>query len=413
MPKSLSESSKKKIEDFKIFGLFVIKRFFDDDCTYRASALTFTTLLAVVPLMSVGFSILSTFPVFEELRAPLQDFIFENFVPSTGKVIQEYLQLFTQQVSKLSMFGVVFLFITALLVMRTIEGSMNHIFRVTMTRKGVSAFLLYWAILSLAPILLGLSLAASSYFFSFPFIQGYHAPAILRIISPAMLSLIGFTFLYMVVPNTKVSFKHGLIGAIVATFLFETAKKGFAYYLSQFNTYELLYGAFATIPIFFVWVYWTWLITLFGAEIAFALSVHYERRKGHTLDGFSHSLLWLNKLWDGQKTGQPVSIDELINSTQTAYAVDIDHVLSTLLEADLIQRTEDGRYSLSRALNQISLYELKTILPYSLPHPTELTQIEHPLWSRWQTLIQHLNTTLKSEMNISLENFFSSSSDRL
>ena len=400
----------KKLNDLKIFCMFVISRFIKGDCTYRASALTFTTLLAIVPLMSVGFSILSTFPVFEDLRAPLQDFIFENFVPSTGKVLQEYLQSFTKQVAKLSIVGVIFLFITALLVMRTIEASMNHIFRVHSQRRGVSAFLLYWAILSLAPILLGLSLAASSYFFSLPFVKGHHAPTILLIVSPALISLIGFTFLYIVVPNTKVPITHGLVGALVATFLFETAKKGFAYYLSQFNTYELLYGAFATIPIFFVWVYWTWLITLFGAEITYALSVHYERRKGLSLDGLSHCFWWLHTLWKNQKSGQPTSAEALINSTEKPYAVDIDHVLSSLLQVGLIQKTEDGKYTIGRALNRISIYELKMMLPFGLPHPLELPDINEPLWQQWQELIEHVDMMLKKELNITMDDFFSSKS---
>ncbi|AHE67999.1 putative membrane protein [Legionella oakridgensis ATCC 33761 = DSM 21215] len=105
---NLKQQMLTKWVESKRFILFVIHHFIEDDCTYRASALAFTTLLAIVPLMSVGFTILSTFPVFYQLRGPLQEFIFENFVPATGKVIQDYLQLFATQVSKLSMLGVLF-----------------------------------------------------------------------------------------------------------------------------------------------------------------------------------------------------------------------------------------------------------------------------------------------------------------
>lgn len=239
-----------KFHEAKRFVLFVVEHFINDDCTYRASALAFTSLLAVVPLMSVGLALLSSFPVFQNLSGPVQDFIFENFVPTTGKIIQDYLQQFSAQVSKLSIWGVAFLFVTALLVMVTIEKAMNKIWKTHTSRRGVAAFLLYWAILSLGPVLLGLSLAASSYVLSMPIVQTHQAPPFILNSVPFFLSLIGFTFLYVVVPNCPVKLVHGLWGGVVAAILFESAKQAFAYYLSQYDTYQLLYGAFATVPIF-------------------------------------------------------------------------------------------------------------------------------------------------------------------
>lgn len=195
--------SKKEIknlwQELNNFFCFVIRHFFEDDGPYRASALAFTSLLAVVPLMTVVFAILSAFPVFNQLMLPVQDFIFENFVPATGKIVQVYLLQFEAQVSKLSVWGVVFLFITAILLMVTIEGAMNKIWRTSQAREGVTAFLLYWAILSLAPFFLGLSIAASSYLLSMPFLSGYNAPSSLINTLPFFLSMIGFTFLYVVV----------------------------------------------------------------------------------------------------------------------------------------------------------------------------------------------------------------------
>ena len=138
--------------------------------------------------------------------------------------------------------------------MFTIERGMNKIWRVSSSRHGVTAFLLYWAILSLAPLMLGLSLAASSYVFSMPLLADQHAVSFFLIISPFFLSLVGFTFLYIVVPNCPVKLKHAFLGGLFAAVLFETAKQGFAYYLSNYHTYELLYGAFASVPIFFVGV---------------------------------------------------------------------------------------------------------------------------------------------------------------
>jgi len=402
----LIKRCKHKLVDAKDFIMFVVQHFIKDDCTYRASALTFTSLLAIVPLMSVGFFILSTFPVFNDLRDPIQNFIFENFVPATGKVIQEYLELFTKQVSKLSIVGVIFLFITALLVMYTVERSMNKIWRAANSRQGVSAFLLYWAILSLAPVFLGLSLAASSYLFSIPLIKGYSTESALIRFVPSIFSLIGFTFLYVVVPNCRVRIAHGFAGAIVATLLFESAKKGFAYYLSQYNTYELLYGAFATIPILFVWIYWVWVITLVGAEIGYALSVHYERRRGKPLDGISQSLLWLHRLWVAQQAGKSVSVHELINVSSKPFSVDVGELLGILTELKLIKTTDAGRYILCRDLSHVTLYDLTQRLPYPLPQAETLDAMDASAKQGLQTVLKQSNLKLQEILNVSLEKLF-------
>lgn len=258
------------------FIRFVTLHFIKDEGTYIASALAFTTLLAVVPLMSVGLAVFSSFPVFQSLVDPVQNFIFDNFVPSTGKVVQLYLQQFTSQVSKLSIIGITFLIITALLVMFTIERAMNKIWQVDVPRHGVQAFLLYWAILSLSPFMLGLSLAASSYVFSIPLMMDHNASIIFLHWAPFLLSLLGFIFLYVVVPNCTVKIRHAFWGGLFAAILFELAKQIFAYYLIRYNTYQLLYGAFAAVPIFFLWVYCVWVITLLGAEISYAVSVPEE-----------------------------------------------------------------------------------------------------------------------------------------
>ncbi len=394
-----------KLAEGKRFILFVVGHFIDDDCPYRASALAFTTLLAIVPLMSVGLSILSTFPVFQNLAGPVQDFIFANFVPATGKIIQNYLQVFAKQVSKLSVIGVSFLFIVALLVMYTIESAMNKIWRISSSRHGVSALLLYWAILSLAPFLLGLSLAVSSYFLSLPFIADHDTPSLLSSL-PFIFSLAGFTFLYVIVPNCPVRFLHGLYGGIVAALLFESAKIAFGYYLSHHNTYQLLYGAFATVPIFFVWVYWVWIITLLGAEISYAFSVHHQRRPGVPLDGFSHALLWLYELRLAQVEGKALTVDELIDASKQAYLVDVGDVLKQLIVLKLIKRTNDGHYMLSRDLGQVTLYDLSQLLPYRLPTLSELTHHKDPIAKRWQAHIQKADKHLKQTLAVSLEELF-------
>lgn len=402
---NLTQKLTEKLKESNRFIRFVARHFIEDDCPYRASALAFTTLIAIVPLMAVSFTILSTFPVFQNLADPIQNFIFANFVPTTGKIIQTYLHSFAAQVSKLSLMGVIFLFSIALLVMYTTESAMNKIWRVNSSRHHLSAFLLYWAILSLAPILLGLSIVISSYIVSIPFFANHDIPLPLSYV-PFLFSLSGFTFLYVVVPNCPVRFLHGFYGGVIAALLFESAKLSFAYYLTHYNTYQLLYGAFATVPIFFVWIYWVWFITLLGAEISYAFSAHYLRRPGVPIDGFSHALLWLYQLRLAQQEGKELTIDQLINASQRAYAVNVDDMLKQFIDLQLIKTTSDGHYILSRDLNHLTLYELTQLLPYRLPSVPQLVNQEDKITSGWQGPIQRADEQLRETLMISLVELF-------
>ena len=387
------------------FIRFVLKHFVQDDCPYIASALAFTTLLAVVPLMTVGLAIFSTFPIFQGFSQPLQDFIFTNFIPTTGAMVQFYLQQFTSQVSKLSVWGILLLLVTALLMLFTIERAMNKIWRVNSGRHGVSAFLLYWAILSLAPILIGLSIAISSYLFSTTLPLDNLLFSLVIHYSPFFLSLIGFIFLYTIVPNCPVKIRHAFCGSLVATILFELAKEGFAYFLTRYNTYELLYGAFAILPLFFIWVYWVWIITLLGAEISYAFSVHHERRSGQSLDGFSHALLWLHELWVAQQSGKGLTLNQLIEASHQPFAVDVDAMANSLIYCELIHSSIDGHYMLSRDLNQFTLYDLVQILPYRLPNLIEL-QPGTPLEKQWNITLKQGDVELQKTLNVNLEQLF-------
>lgn len=395
---------KDKLQETINFIQFTYQHFLEDDCTYRASALAFTSLLALIPLMTVGLSVLSSLPVFQNLSGPVQNFIFDNFVPTTGKIIQGYLQQFSMQVSKLSTIGIITLFITALLLMFTIERAMNRIWHVSTPRKGIAAFLLYWAILSLAPVILGLSLVVSSYIASIPFLHLNQAPSLLLNLVPASLSILGFTFLYIVVPNCPVKFTHGLIGGLFSALLFETAKHAFTYYLSHYDSYQLIYGAFAILPIFFIWIYWCWFITLLGAEVSYALSVGHERRVGKSLDGFSHALIWLYALWQAQQQGRGLTLDELIHSSPHPYSIDIQDMQKTLLDLQLIHRSAEAEYHLSQDLSKLSLFFLSQRLPYRLPNLKEIKLISN---FNWALVLQKGEKALEKNLNLSLSRLFS------
>lgn len=253
----------------------VFNHFLEEECLTHAGALSFTSLLSIVPLMVVSLGIVSAFPVFETYAVKIQGFVFDHFVAASADVIQNNIKGFAEKAARLSITGLFFLLFTAVMMIFTMEISLNKIWKVKERRHGVVAFLIYWAVLTLLPILIGVGFAVSNYLISLPYISGaaktLEGQASMIFLFPTLLTWFAFTLLYMALPNCKVLLKHALFGGFVAMLLFEFAKHIFSYYIVAFPTYTLIYGALATIPIFFVWVYVTWVIILLGAVVAYIL----------------------------------------------------------------------------------------------------------------------------------------------
>lgn len=250
-------------------------RIMRDRMTMVAGSLTYTTLLSLVPLITVIFSLLSAFPIFNDVSDKLKDFIFNNFVPTAGDVIQNYLQQFMSNSRKMTAIGTCGLVVTSILVIDSINGALNHIWRTQKRRSILYNLVIYWTILTLGPILIGVSIAVSSYIFSLSIFNSnsYQLNSLLNYL-PMVLSFFGFWFLYCLVPTESVPIKDAAIGAAIAAILFELSKKAFAIYIAKFPTYQLIYGVLATIPILFVWIYFSWCIVLFGAEVAASLKTY-------------------------------------------------------------------------------------------------------------------------------------------
>ncbi len=252
------------------FARFLAHRFVTDKAPNSAAALTYTTLFAVVPMMTVMFSMLSLIPAFHGMGESIQTFIFRNFVPSAGEAVETYLKSFTTQARHLTWVRVVFLAVTAFTMLVTIEKAFNEIWRVRQPRRGVGRFLLYWAILSLGPLLLGAGFAVTTYITSLSLLHGPDAlpgAETLLGLMPLAFSVAAFTLLYSAVPNARVPVRHALMGGVFTAVLFEAAKTLFGLYVSLFPGYQLIYGAFATVPIFLLWIYLSWMIVLFGAVL--------------------------------------------------------------------------------------------------------------------------------------------------
>lgn len=391
------------------FIRYLLNQFLNNGGVINASALTYTTLFAVVPLMTVSFAMLAAIPSFQGVGEQVQGWVFSNFVPTTGEVIQDYLKDFTSQAQKLTAVGVAFLAVTSIMMMRNIEVAFNRIWRVSDQRKGMSSFLLYWAVLSLGPILIGLGILVSSYIASLSFISdatNLVGKARLLTVLPIVMSTAAFTLLYAAVPNCKVPLKNAFIGAVVVAILFESAKRGFAFYATQFPSYELIYGAFAAIPLFLVWIFISWFIILMGCELTRALTVYqsqgriYEKSHLHTIVGILH------RLWEGQQTGQALSDDQLLQQVVGLEQSRWDEYSQMLLQEDIIRRTDQGEFLLSRGLGSFTLNELCRCLPWPIPDPLEPTGDE----VSWQkSLDQHLSeikNLQNQELGITLERLF-------
>lgn len=243
------------------------KRLFQEQYTYRASGLAFATLLAIVPLLSVILSIIAIFPIFSNFVTLSQNYIFSNFLPTSGNLIQKYLLNFINQATHLPTVGIIFLLFTAIALIIMVEHTLNFIWDTHKHKRKWFNMLIYWLVLLCMPLLIGVSVALSTYVFSITWIAGTAKTLGLITILPLVINTFIFSALYIVVPNCKVKFRDGIFGGLIAAILFEAAKKGFAFYLKHFPSYELIYGTLATIPIFLLWVYISWLIVLYGALV--------------------------------------------------------------------------------------------------------------------------------------------------
>ncbi|WP_313021062.1 virulence factor BrkB family protein [Atlantibacter hermannii] len=248
------------------------ERIDQDNMTTLAGNLAYVSLLSLVPLVAVVFALFAAFPMFSDVSIQLRHFIFANFMPATGDIIQRYIEQFVANSNKMTAVGACGLIVTALLLMYAIDSALNTIWRSKRARPKVYSFAVYWMILTLGPLLAGASLVISSYLLSLRWVSGFDSliDNVLRIF-PLLLSWLAFWLLYSIVPTTRVPARDALVGSLVAALLFELGKKGFALYITMFPSYQLIYGVLAVIPILYVWVYWTWCIVLLGAEITVTL----------------------------------------------------------------------------------------------------------------------------------------------
>lgn len=243
--------------------------------------LAYISLLSLVPLLGVAFSILQAFPVFSSLRGDLERFLYANFLPQKGDELQGYINGFIDNISQMTTVSILVLVFVAIMLLHNIDKTLNKIWRVHKRPRLIISLSIYWMILTLGPILLGVSIALTSYLATLTHMADDYTAGLsshLLTLAPYGVSLLAFFMLYQLVPNLKVRYKHAFWGALLASILFEMLKTGFALYIAHFATYQAIYGALASVPLLFVWIHLCWLVVLLGAELTACLQEHQQHQ---------------------------------------------------------------------------------------------------------------------------------------
>ena len=332
-------------------------RFLAEQGVLHSAALTYTTLFSLVPLMTLSYAVLAMVPSFQGLSGQLEDMIFSNFLPDTGTAIQSSLAQFAAQARSLTLVGVIFLFVTALLMMRSIEAALNRIWQVKSKRKFLSSLLIYWAVVTLGPLLIGVGVALSSYLYGLARLDQLSGGADLLVIIPWVVTAAAFTLIYAVVPHAPVPWRAALIAGVLAALMFELSKRGFAIFITQFPTYKLIYGAFAAVPIFLVWIFICWCIFIAGATLSRLLSAPSGSSASPTPD-LHLALRLVARLAQAQVEGCSIKPATLLKQVPGMTAASLEGLWQALQPLDLLARDENGDWLLKRELHRISVKQV-------------------------------------------------------
>jgi membrane protein len=352
-------------------------RFIGDGCLAGAGALSYTSLVALVPLTAIALAVLSAFPVFADAREQLLGYIIRGFVPEVGTEVEWWFRYFAGTSARTTTIGILALAVTAVLLLATIEDQLHHIWRVKSPRPWVQRILAYWAILTLGPLLLGVSFSLPSYVDLVVRDVGFNPTAItqeagvqqlLRVV-PLLLEVLAFTLIYALIPNCAVRWREAAVGGVVAALLIEGLKIGFAIYLATFSSYRAVYGALAAIPIFLLWMYVAWAAVLFGAVVAAALPQWRVDEQAKDTKPAAHrlgiGLALLAELEAQRRVGGALATAALAKQLGlTTSAVDED--LNLLRRAAFATRAADGGWLLARDLDGATLIELYRALDLPL-----------------------------------------------
>ncbi len=328
---------------------FVMRRLREERLPEVAGSLTYTTVLALVPVLTVAFAIFTTFPLFTAFRESLEAYLVPSVMPGgIANTIRDYLTQFAAKASRVSAVGAAFLFVTAILMFGTVDRTLNRIWRVRESRPFWQSLIVYWAVMTLGPLLIGASLTAASELL--PWLTD--APrkltwlrSGLALLLSILLSTLAFALLYQTVPNRFVDWREAIVGGLVAAIGFEITRRLFSLSIAIGGGYRAIYGALAAVPIFLIWIYLFWLITLLGAVVAAALPVmRYERWWHRAVPGaeFIDAVTVLKVLYHARDGHAAVDALQLRELTHLGFE-ESESLLQRMLDAGWVGRIRPQR----------------------------------------------------------------------
>ncbi len=366
------------MDEFQAFSRLVLKRFGQDQCMRISAALSYTTLLALVPLGAIAFAILRAFPVFDDIQGQIKSLLFKNFLPDSVEGAGAYFDQFIGQTEGLTAVGIIALAVTAIMLLSTIEAALNAIFHVKTQRPFVPRLLMFWAVLTLGPLLLGGSLSLGTYLmFVSEWMGADKVPGLGGLaarLTPGILAVFAFTVFYAIVPYRPVKIRDALIGGLAAGVLFGLGRKLFALYITSFPAYQTIYGAVSMLPIFLIWMYVSWAIVLIGAEIT-ANMAHWGR--AHAAESYDQlsparqleaSLAALENLWRESR-----GVDDINPGRSRARADELAEALEVLRQNGFTGVSDNGAWLLVRDPETVTISDLAHGLGLS-PNPGDLPQ---------------------------------------
>ena len=353
---SLTSADAPRLSRLRDLWRFMQRRLSEEQVPQVAGSLTFTTVLAVVPVMTIAFAIFTTFPLFNTFRDALEAYFVQSLMPrGVTNTILDNLSLFAAKANRLSAVGAVTLVLTAIMMFAIVDRSLNRIWRVKTPRSFTQSLIVYWAIMTLGPLLIGASLSLTTIVSPVASTLAQQLPwmgTVAAISVSLMLMTMFFGLLYLIVPNRLVDWRDALIGGLVAAIAFEMTNRGFAFFITKFPSYRVIYGALAAVPIFLVWVYLFWLITLLGAVLAVALPVVKHERWWHKpVPGgeFIDAMSVLQVLVHAHQHQGVISLLSIRSKTRLGFD-EAESLLQRLLEVGWVGRVEVVKNKASRWL---------------------------------------------------------------
>lgn len=363
----------------RIFGFtrFLGRRFSEDQCFEAAGALSYTTIFALVPLLTVALSIFASFQEFNRFSDAVTNWVFRHFVPTSGEEIEAWLREFVAKASHLTAVGTLALFVSGLLLMTSIEHTFNRIWRVVAPRRALARFVVFWTTMTLGPLLVGAGLAISSAMLASPYFAGidelFGVQATLLAAMPFLVVLVAATLAFLIVPNCPVRLRHALIGGVFVAAAFQLAKIGFAEVVGRYASYRQIYGAVAIFPLFLLWIYVSWTVVMLGASLAAALGAYRHEAEKPDLperERFPALLRLLGRLREAQRQGVGLSVGELAAQLPKVPEATIASLLGLLERERIAQRSDLGTWILSRDPDLVRLRALYRSGGFLLPLAT-------------------------------------------